>query len=64
MVLWGEIRWIFPVISLKKSEFKDFEDVIQYNCALSLPKIDFTVTRDTKDFKKSSLSVRQDILLQ
>lgn len=40
-----------------KSGFKDFEDAIQYNCALSLNKIDFIVTRNTKDFKKSILPV-------
>jgi len=40
-----------------KSDFKDFEDAIQYNCAKSLNKIDFIVTRDTKDFKTSSLPV-------
>ena len=40
-----------------KSEFKDFEDAIQYNCALTINKIDFIVTRDSKDFKKSSLPV-------
>jgi predicted nucleic acid-binding protein len=40
-----------------KSDLKDFEDAIQYNCALSLNKIDFIVTRDTKDFKKSALPV-------
>ena len=40
-----------------KTDFKDFEDAIQYNCALSVTKIDFIVTRDTKDFKKSTLSV-------
>src|SRR5450432_2033314 len=40
-----------------KSDFKDFEDAIQYNCALSLTKVDFIVTRDTKDFKRSSLSI-------
>ncbi len=40
-----------------KTDFKDFEDAIQYNCALSLSKIDFIVTRDTKDFKKSTLSI-------
>lgn len=39
------------------SDFKDFEDAIQYNCALNLNKIDFIVTRDTKDFKKSNLPV-------
>lgn len=40
-----------------KSDFKDFEDALQYNCALSLYKVDFMVTRDTKDFKKSTLSI-------
>jgi predicted nucleic acid-binding protein len=40
-----------------KSEFKDFEDAIQYNCAKSIDKIDCIVTRDTKDFKTSSLPV-------
>ena len=40
-----------------KSDLKDFEDAIQYNCALSLNKIDFIVTRDTKDFKKSALPI-------
>ena len=40
-----------------KSDFKDFEDAIQYKCALTISKIDFIVTRDSKDFKKSSLPV-------
>ncbi|MFZ4056563.1 MAG: type II toxin-antitoxin system VapC family toxin [Ferruginibacter sp.] len=40
-----------------KSDFKDFEDAIQYHCAISLSKIDFIVTRNTKDFKKSTLSI-------
>ena len=40
-----------------KSEFKDFEDAIQYNSAKSLKKIDFIVTRDTKDFKTSLLPI-------
>lgn len=40
-----------------KTDFKDFEDAIQYNCALSLARLDFIVTRDTKDFKKSTLSI-------
>jgi predicted nucleic acid-binding protein len=38
-----------------KSEFKDFEDAIQYHCAKTLSKIDCIVTRDTKDFKMSSI---------
>jgi predicted nucleic acid-binding protein len=40
-----------------RSDFKDFEDAIQYNCALTITKVDFIVTRDTKDFKKSVLSI-------
>ena len=40
-----------------KTDFKDYEDAIQYYCALSIPKIDFIVTRNTKDFKKSVISV-------
>ena len=40
-----------------KSALTDFEDAIQYNCALSIHKIDFIVTRNTKDFKKSTLPV-------
>ena len=40
-----------------KTDFKDFEDAIQYNCALATHKIDFIVTRDTKDFKNSILPV-------
>ena len=40
-----------------KSDFKDYEDAIQYYCALSIPQIDFIVTRNTRDYKKSVLSV-------
>jgi predicted nucleic acid-binding protein len=39
------------------SEFKDFDDAIQYNCAKSLSKIEAIITRDTTDYKKSSLPV-------
>jgi predicted nucleic acid-binding protein len=39
------------------SEFKDFEDAIQYNCAKSLSTIEAFITRDTSDYKKSSLPV-------
>jgi predicted nucleic acid-binding protein len=40
-----------------KTDFKDYEDAIQYNCALSIPGIDFIVTRNGKDFKKSVISI-------
>jgi predicted nucleic acid-binding protein len=39
------------------SEFKDFDDAIQYNCAKSLSKIEAIITRDTSDYKKSYLPV-------
>ena len=39
-----------------KSEFKDFEAAIQYYCSKSVNKIDCIVTRNTKDFKNSSLA--------
>ena len=40
-----------------KSDFKDFEDAIQYNCALSNAKIELIITRDVKGFQKSLLPV-------
>ena len=40
-----------------KSDFKDFEDAIQHNCALTINKLDCIITRDSKDFKKSALPV-------
>lgn len=40
-----------------KTDFKDFEDAIQYNCALSIKELDFIVTLDTKNFKNSALPV-------
>ena len=39
------------------SDFKDFEDAIQYNTAISNKKITAIVTRNTKDYKNSELPV-------
>jgi predicted nucleic acid-binding protein len=39
------------------SGFKDFEDAIQYNTALSNKKIDAIVTRNPRDFKNNNISV-------
>ena len=39
------------------SQFRDFEDAIQYFCALQIPKCEAIITRDTKDFKLSSIRV-------
>ena len=38
-----------------KSDFKDFDDAIQYHCAIELALVDFIVTRNSKDFKKGEL---------
>ena len=45
------------IIASLKSDIRDFEDAIQYNCALSINKLDFIITRDSKDYKKSILPV-------
>ena len=39
------------------SRFTDFEDSIQYYCALDNKKIDVLITRNTKDYKKSQIPV-------
>lgn len=39
------------------SDFKDFEDAIQYFTAISNKKTTAIVTRDTKDYKNSQLAV-------
>lgn len=40
-----------------KSDFKDFEDAIQYYSALMIRQLDCIVTRNAKDFKKSELPI-------
>jgi predicted nucleic acid-binding protein len=39
------------------SKFTDFEDSIQYYCALENKRIDVLITRNTKDYKKSQIPV-------
>ncbi len=39
------------------SDFKDFEDAIQYNTALSNKKVTVIVTRNVKDYKNSGLTI-------
>jgi len=39
------------------SDFKYFEDAIQYYTALEFKRIDVIITRNIKDYKKSSLPV-------
>ena len=40
-----------------KSDFTDFEDAIQYQCAKSIKSIDCIVTRDPKGFKLSTIPI-------
>lgn len=56
---WAEIIDVSKDIIKKsiKSDFKDLEDAIQYHCSKSLAKLDFIVTRDTKDYKISTLPI-------
>jgi predicted nucleic acid-binding protein len=39
------------------AKFADFEDAIQYHCALGIPGLQGIVTRNAKDFRKSELPV-------
>ena len=39
------------------SGFPDFEDSIQYNCALDYKKIDVLITQNIKDYKGSQIPV-------
>lgn len=40
-----------------EAKFKDFEDAVQYFCALDLDVVDALVTRNAKDFKNSELPI-------
>ena len=40
-----------------RSNHKDFEDAVQILCASSIKGINFIVTRNTKDFKTSEISI-------
>jgi predicted nucleic acid-binding protein len=47
-----------------KSSFHDFEDAIQYYCALQIPKCEAIITRNVKDFKSSTIpAMRPDTFL-
>ena len=46
------------VSSALYSDFTDFEDAIQYFCALSA-NADIIITRNTKDFKNSTIQVKK-----
>lgn len=45
------------ILQALKNDFSDFEDSIQYSCALTVSGINTILTRNTKDFKKSKIAV-------
>lgn len=47
----------FIIRNAIKADFSDYEDAIQYHCALSAANIEWIVTRNAKDFRKSALPV-------
>jgi predicted nucleic acid-binding protein len=57
------LRILFDVLSVSEveidkalfSNFNDFEDAVQHNCALK-NNCDYIITRDLKDFKNSEIS--------
>ncbi|MGF1637423.1 MAG: PIN domain-containing protein [Cyclobacteriaceae bacterium] len=45
------------IMQALKNNFKDFEDSIQYSSALTIKGLDAIITRNTKDYRNSSISV-------
>jgi predicted nucleic acid-binding protein len=45
------------ITSALKSDINDFEDAIQHSVAIKVDKINSIVTRNTKDYKRSKISV-------
>jgi predicted nucleic acid-binding protein len=45
------------ILNALESGFTDFEDSIQYFCALDCKKVEVIITRNTKDYKYSSLPI-------
>ena len=45
------------ILSALTAGFKDFEDAIQYSTAKTIKGVDAIITRNTKDYRKSSIAV-------
>jgi len=60
-----ELSEMTEIVGTTKSEirqalinnFKDFEDSIQYSCALTIKDIEVILTRNVKDFSQSEIAV-------
>jgi len=45
------------IIQALKNDFSDYEDSIQYSSALTITNLDAIITRNTKDYRNSSVAV-------
>jgi len=45
------------IVQALRNDFKDFEDSVQYSCAMTIKGIDAILTRNTKDYTKSEIAV-------
>lgn len=45
------------ILQALKNDFSDYEDSIQYASALTINKLDAIITRNTKDYRNSSIAV-------
>lgn len=45
------------IIQALNNEFSDYEDSIQYSSAITIKGLDAIITRNTKDFRNSSIAV-------
>lgn len=45
------------ILQALKNDFKDFEDSIQYSCALTINGIEAILTRNVKDYANSEIAV-------
>lgn len=45
------------ILKALRNDFKDFEDSIQYSCALTIKGLEAILTRNTKDFSNSEIAV-------
>jgi len=45
------------ILQALKNDFKDFEDSIQYSCALTIKDVEAILTRNVKDYSNSKIAV-------
>lgn len=45
------------IIQALKNDFTDYEDSVQYSSALTIKDLDVIITRNTKDYRNSSIAV-------